>query len=70
MAIQDFRQTTQRNHETVADFIWRLELFYKVAYGRDGFSVLTGNALLHSQLQEGLKLKLIRASAVSGAETY
>ena len=70
LAIQDFCHAAQRNDETVSDFIRRLERFYRVAYGRDGSSVETGNALLHSQLQEGLKLELMKASTVSGAETY
>ena len=70
LAIQDFRHASQRNDETVSDFIRRLERHYRVAYGRDGLGAETRNALMHSQLQEGLKLELMRASAVSGAGTY
>ena len=50
----------------------RRERHYRVAYGRDGLHVgaETRNALLHSRLQEGLKLELMKASSVSGAGTY
>ena len=70
LAVQDFRHASQRDEETVADFIRRLERHFRVAYGRDGLGSETRNALLHSQLQEGLKRKLMRAPAVSGAESY
>ena len=70
LAVQDFRHASQRDEETVADFIHGLERHFRVAYGRDGLGSETRNALLHSQLQEGLKLELMRALAVSGAESY
>ena len=70
LAIQDFRHASQRDDETVSDFIRRIERHYRVAYGRDGLGAETRNALLHSQLQEGLKLELMKASSVSGAGTY
>ena len=70
LAVQDFRHASQKDEETVADFIRRLERHFKVACGRDGLGSETRNTLLHSQLQEGLRLELMRAPAVSGAETY
>ncbi len=54
----------------VAEFIRRLERHFRVAYGRDGLGSKTRNALLHSQFQEGLRLELMEAPSVSGAETY
>ncbi len=67
LAVQDFRHASQK---TVAEFIRRLERHFRVAYGRDGLGSETRNTLLHSQLQEGLRLELMRAPPVSGAETY
>ena len=70
LAIQDFRHASQRDDEAVSDFIRRIERHYRVAYGRDGLGAETRNALLHSQLQEGLQLELMKASSVSGAGTH
>ena len=70
LAAQDFRHASQRDDETVADFVRRLERSFKVAYGRDGLSLETQHALLHGQLHEGLKFVVMRASSVSGAQTY
>ena len=55
LAAQDFRHTVQGETELVADFIRRLEHTFQIAYGRDGMSTETRDALLHSQLQEGLR---------------
>ncbi len=70
MAAQDFRHLRQGESEPTADYIRRLERTYRVAYGRDSMSAETREALLHSQLQEGLRYELMEASAVSGAQTY
>ena len=70
MAAQDFRHATQRESETVSDFILRLERIFQSAYGRDGLSNETRDTLLHGQLQEGLLYELMSAPAVSGALKY
>jgi len=41
-----------------------------VAYGQDQMSLETRETLLHSQFQEGLRYSLMKAPAVSGAQTY
>ena len=56
LAVQDFRHASQREAETVAEFIRRLERHFRLAYWRYGLSVETRNALLHSQFQDGLTL--------------
>ena len=70
LAAQDFRHALQRDTETVAEYIRRLEQTYRTAYGRDGMSSETRDTLLYSQLQEGLKYDLMRAPTVSGAQGY
>ena len=70
LAVQDFRHASQKDRESVAEFIRRLERLFQVAYGRDGLGEETRNALLYSQLQEGLKMELMREAAVSGASCY
>ena len=70
LAAQDFRHTSQIDEERVADFIRRLERTFNVAYGREGMSSETRDTLLHGQLQDGLKHDLMRAPAVSGAQSY
>ena len=70
LAAQDFRHTSQAEDEKVADFIRRLERTFNVAYGREGMSAETRDTLLHGQLQDGLKHELMRAAAVSGAQSY
>ena len=70
MAAQDFRHICQGDNESVADFIRRMEHTFKVAYGRDSMLQKTRNALLHGHLQDGLRYKIIKAPAVSGAQTY
>ena len=54
LAAQDFRHASQRDRESVGDFIRRLEQMFKLAYVRDRMSDETRETLLHSQLQEGL----------------
>lgn len=70
LAAQDFRHTAQNDDERVADFIRRLERTFNVAYGREGMSTETRDTLLHGQLQDGLKHELMKAAAVSGAQSY
>ena len=70
LAAQDFRHTLQREGESVADFIRRLERTFRIAYGRESMSSDTRDTLLHGQLQEALRYELMRAPAVSGAQTY
>ena len=70
LAAQDFRHASQRDDETVADFICRLAWSFKIAYGRDGLSLETQHAFLPGQLHEGLKFEVMRASSVSGTQTY
>ena len=41
-----------------------------MAYGQDGISAETRDALLLSQMQEGLKYELMASPAVSGAAAY
>jgi len=48
----------------------RLERTFRTAYGRDEMSVETKETLLYGKLQEGLRLRLMRAPAVSGARDY
>jgi hypothetical protein len=70
LAVQDFRHAAQKNEESVADFIRRLERCFRVAYGRDNLGKEAREALLHGQLQEGLKMELMRSPSVSGAQSY
>ena len=68
LATQDFRHATQREAESVSDFILRLEQTFRSAYGRDRLSSETRDTLLHGQLQEGLLYELMSAPAISGAQ--
>ena len=70
VAAQDFRHTAQREDESVSNFIRRLEHTFHAAYGRDPMLVETRETLLHGQLQDGLRLQLLRGPAVSGAKCY
>ena len=70
LAAQDFRHAAQRETETAAEFMRRLEQIYRVAYGRDRMSTETRDILLFNQLQGGLKYDLMKAPAVSGAQGY
>ena len=47
-----------------------MESVFRRAYGREKLSVITRDALLYGQLQEGLKYDLLKSPAVSGACTY
>ena len=70
LAGQDFRRTVQGDNETVPNFICRLEKSFCVAFGQDGLSRETKEAMLFGQLQEGLRLGIIRSPNVSGALDY
>ena len=70
LAGQEFRRTVQGDNETVPNFICRLEKSFRVAFGRDGVSKETKEAMLFGQLQEGLRLGIIRSPNVSGALDY
>ena len=70
LAAQDFRHTTQKETEKVADFVRRLERVFHIAYGRESITKDTREAFLYGQLQEGLRIDVLRNPAVSGALTY
>ena len=70
LARQDFRHTVQGDNETVPNFICRMDKSFHVAFGRDGLSKETKEAMLFGQLQEGLRLGIIRSPNVSGALDY
>jgi len=70
MAGQDFRRTTQRDGEPVSDFICRLEKTYSIAYGSEQMSKDTKDVMLYGQLQEGLRLSIVKSPSVSGALSY
>lgn len=70
VATQDFRHASQRETESVGDFVGRLEKTFRIAYGNDGMLPDTRDALLFSQLQEGLKYSLMESPAVSSATSY
>ena len=61
--------TKQEEKESASTFIRRLERTFQVAYGHDRMLSETRNTLLHGQLQEGLLHELMRAPAVSGAQS-
>ena len=60
----------QKEGETVGDFILRIERAFRVAYGSDKMGKEAKEAIKFGQLQEGLRLELMRSPAVSGAMSY
>ena len=70
LAAQDFRHAAQDENEKVSDFICRIEKTFCRAYGHDTMLSETRDALLYTQLQEGLRYDLMKAPAVSGALNY
>ena len=54
LAALDFRCITQKESESVFDFIRRLENTFQIAFGRDPMSADTRDALLYGKLQGGL----------------
>ena len=65
MEAQNFWHTVQEEQEKVGDFICRLEILFKFAYGHEGMSV-TKNTLLYEQLEEGLRHKIMESPAIFG----
>ena len=71
LAALDFRHITQRESESVSDFIRRLERTFQLAFGHDPMSTETRDVLLYGKLQDGLRLDLVsKAPAISGAQSY
>ena len=71
LAAFDFRHITQKETESVSDFIRRLERTFQIAFGRDPISAETRDVLLYGKLQDGLRIDLVsRAPAISGAQSY
>ena len=70
LAAQDFRHTSQNDGESVSNFIRRMERTFAITYRVDDMSMETRETLLHGQLQEGLSYQIMKAPAVSGAQSY
>ena len=71
MSAIDFRHITQKESESVSDFIRRLERTFQLAFGHDPMSAETRDVLLHGKLQDGLRIDLVsKAPAISGAQSY
>ena len=70
VAAQDFHYSIQRQGESVADFIRRLEKAYQLAYGKDSLNPAVRDALLYGQMYDGLRYNLMTGPAVSGAQNY
>ena len=66
----DFRHAAQRQGESVAEYISRLEQLFRRAHGREGMSDETRDTLLHCQLREGLRYKIMQAPGISGSHAY
>ena len=60
----------QKDKEPVANYVFRLEHTFQVAYGKEPISTETRDMLTHSQLQEGLSYELMQSPVVSGAMMY
>ena len=70
LAGQDYRHTVQTDNETVAGYICRLEKAFHIAFGNDKLGRETKETMLYGQLQEGLRLDILRSARVSGAMSY
>ena len=70
LATQEFRHLLQQRGESVAEYIRRLEKAYQVAYGKDSLPPGTRDALLYTQMYDGLRYEVMHGSAVSGAQGY
>ena len=67
----DFRHITQKENESVSDFIMRLECTFQIAFGHDHMSLDARDVLLYGKLQDGLRIDLVsKAPAISGAQNY
>jgi len=51
----------------VADYVYRLEKAFRIAFGSDKLGKET---MLYGQLQEGLRIGILRCPSVSGAMSY
>lgn len=60
----------QKDKEPVANYVFRLEHMFQVAYGKESISTETRDMFAQSQLQEGLSYELMQSPVVSGAVTY
>ena len=58
LAALDFCHITQKENESVSDFIMRLERMFQIAFGRDHMSLDTRDVLLYGKLQNGLRIDL------------
>ena len=64
----DFKHVTQKESESVSDFIRRLEQMFQLAFGYDPMSTETRDILLYGKLQDDLRIDLVsKAPAISGA---
>ena len=70
LAAQDLRHAIQKDDESVADYILRVERCFQRAYGRDNLSAETREAILYGQLQGGLKFSIMKSPSVSGSQSY
>ena len=70
VAAQEFRHSLQCQGEVVSDFIERLKKMYHNAYGKDDLAASTRDALLYSQLYDGLQCDILHSPAVSGSQGY
>ena len=70
IAVQDFCHAIQQQKEGVSDFIYQLENTIRQAYRWEAMTTEMRETLLYGQLQEGLKLEIMQAPAVSGAQSY
>lgn len=70
LAGQDFQHTSQGVYELVANFVRRLQRTFNIAYGWDRVIQETKEAFLFGQLQEGLRLELLRGPEVSWTLGY
>ena len=53
LAAHNFRHATQKQKESVSDFIHRLKKLFRRAYGREALTAETGDTLLNSHAVTG-----------------
>jgi len=71
LAALHFRHITQKETESVSDFIRRLEHTFQIVFGPDPMSAETTDVLLYGMLQDGFRLDPVSmAPAISGAQSY
>ena len=71
LAALDLGHITQKETESVSDFIRRLECTFQIAFGHDPMSAETRDVLLYVKLQDGLQIDLVStAPALSGVQSY